>query len=76
MSLSLITLDDWLARTYGGKVSIHTARRWCRERRIFPAPEKHGRTYFVRQDARYTAPAGDDDLTARVRRDYADAAQT
>lgn len=72
----LITLEEWLKRTYGEAVSIHAGRRWCRERKITPVPEKHGRTYFVRQDARYTAPAGEDDITERLRRDYADATQS
>jgi hypothetical protein len=52
----LITLELWIERTYGDAVSIGTARRWCREDRIFPAPEKHGRTYFVQPNARYTDP--------------------
>jgi len=48
-----MTLESWIAAVYGGAVSIATARRWCRERRITPAPQKHGRSYFVTQDARY-----------------------
>jgi len=52
----LITLELWVERTYGGAVTIATARRWCREHRILPAPEKHGRTYFVQPNARYTDP--------------------
>lgn len=49
-----ITLEAWLELTYGTAVSIGTGRRWCRENRITPKPEKHGRTYFVTPDARYT----------------------
>jgi hypothetical protein len=49
----LITLEAWIEHTYGSAVSIATARRWCRECRITPAPQKHGRAYFVAPDARY-----------------------
>lgn len=52
----LITLEQWLKLTYGDAVSLDTGRRWCRESRIQPAPEKHGRTYFVTPGARYTDP--------------------
>ena len=49
-----ITLEEWLAQSYGEHPpSIFTARRWCREGRIYPAPQKHGRSYYVRPDARY-----------------------
>lgn len=52
----LVTLEAWVELTYGTAVQIDTARRWCREGRIYPAPEKHGRSYFVSRDARYTPP--------------------
>jgi Excisionase-like protein len=53
----LISLETWLRMTYGEDApTIHTARRWAREKRIVPAPQKHGRTYFVRPDARYVDP--------------------
>lgn len=53
-----ITLEEWVLATYGDKrPSILTVRRWCREGRIWPAPEKHGRAYYVRTDARYINPA-------------------
>lgn len=50
----LITLEAWVAETYGEALTLDTARRWCREGRIRPMAEKHGRTYFVTPDARYT----------------------
>jgi hypothetical protein len=54
MSAKLVSLESWLRLTYGGDApSIKTARRWARESRICPAPQKHGRTYFVPPDARY-----------------------
>lgn len=49
-----ITLETWVARTYGSAVTIATARRWVREGLIYPAPQKCGRGYFVTPDARYT----------------------
>lgn len=61
MTSKLITLEAWAQQTYGEHApSIPTLRRWARDARIHPAPEKHGRSYFVRPDARYvdiTAPA-------------------
>ena len=55
MSRKLISLETWLAQTYGGDApGIATARRWARDGKIYPAPEKHGRRYFVDPDARYT----------------------
>jgi hypothetical protein len=52
----LITLEEWIRLTYGEAVNIGTARRWCRDGRIYPAPQKHGRSYFVCPEARYTDP--------------------
>lgn len=53
-----IRLEEWLKRTYGEqKPSLLTARRWARSGNIYPAPEKHGRAYYVRPDARYIDPA-------------------
>lgn len=54
----MITLEEWLATAYGdSRPSILTARRWCRNGNIWPKPEKHGRAYYVRADARYIDPA-------------------
>lgn len=53
---TFITLEAWIEQTYGGAVKIGTARRWCREGRIYPAPQKHGRQYFLAPEARYTDP--------------------
>lgn len=51
-----ITLEAWAAERYTPPPSIHTLRRWARECRIFPLPEKIGRTYYVDPDARYIDP--------------------
>jgi hypothetical protein len=51
-----ISLETWLVLTYGDDApTLDTARRWAREGKIYPKPEKHGRAYFVVPEARYTA---------------------
>jgi hypothetical protein len=50
----LTTLDSWARIEYGDAAPcIATLRRWVREGKILPAPEKHGRTYYVAPTARY-----------------------
>ena len=51
----LITLEEWACAKYAGRrvPSIYTLRRWCKAGRIYPIPEKHGRTYYVAENARY-----------------------
>lgn len=54
MAAKLITLEAWASATYGeASPHINTLRRWARDAMIVPAPEKHGRTYYVRPDAQY-----------------------
>lgn len=54
MAAKLMTLEAWAVATYGdASPHINTLRRWARDALIVPAPEKHGRTYYVRPDARY-----------------------
>lgn len=52
-----ITLEAWAAQLYDPPPSIKTLRRWARECRIFPAPQKIGRTYYCEPDARYIDPS-------------------
>lgn len=50
----LVTLEDWAKGCYGERAPyIGTLRRWARDGKIFPLPQKHGRAYFVRPDAQY-----------------------
>jgi hypothetical protein len=48
-----ITLEAWAAKYWDPAPSIHTLRLWTRNGRIFPWPEKAGRTYYVDPNARY-----------------------
>src|SRR4026209_282845 len=54
----LITLDAWRALKYGASgPPIGTIRRWAAAGKIHPVPEKQGRAYYVREDARYIDPS-------------------
>jgi predicted site-specific integrase-resolvase len=53
MIRTLLTLEAWAQARYEKPPSIHTLRRWVREAKISPKPEKNGRSYFVQQDATY-----------------------
>lgn len=53
----MTTLEQWAAVTYGDMApSITTLRSWARDGRIYPIPEKHGRSYFVDREAVYVSP--------------------
>ena len=75
MSERLLTLDAWAERIYGEAAPCPvTLRRWARNGNISPMPVKHGRAYFVRENAQYVslteghrAP-----LVSRIRRDPAE----
>lgn len=54
MSHKLMPLEAWARAKYGEHApSIYTLRRWCKNGRIYPIPEKHGAKYFVTENARY-----------------------
>lgn len=68
-----MTLEKWAARHYGEDApNVQTLRRWCRDGKIFPIPEKHGRSYFVQDTARYVGDFNDPAFMGSIR----DAAQT
>lgn len=53
----MTTLEQWAVLTYGDMApSITTLRSWARDGRIYPIPEKHGRSYFVDRAAVYVSP--------------------
>lgn len=54
----LLSVEAWIEAIFGaGAPSVKTVRRWIREGYIFPAPNKLGRGYYMRSDARYVDPA-------------------
>lgn len=68
MSAELLSLEEWARRRYGDKVpSIFTLRRWAREDKIFPPPEKHGRTYYVKESAQYVSDYNNSSFLEAVR---------
>jgi hypothetical protein len=54
MTSRLITLQAWAEAIYGDAApKAPTLCAWAKSGKIMPAPQKHGRTYFVAPDARY-----------------------
>lgn len=66
-----LTLEEWAKREYATPPHIQTLRRWARDARIYPLPQKHGRTYLVEENARYVGNYNSADFMGRV----SDAAQ-
>lgn len=66
--MKLVSLETWLRDTYGDDApKISTARKWCRDGKLSPRPEKHGRSYFVDPATRYTdRPIGKPRLVERL----------
>lgn len=68
MNQPLTTLEDWASHKYGDKApSIFTLRRWARDGKIYPQPEKHGRTYFVAPNAQYVRDYNDPTIASMLR---------
>lgn len=56
--IQLVPLDTWAARRYPERTPhITTVRKWVRDGKIYPAPVKHGRGYYVQPDAQYVTDA-------------------
>nr|WP_295838011.1 excisionase [uncultured Azospirillum sp.] len=54
----LLTLPEWAERVYGDNPpSLATLRRWARDCRIYPVPERHGRSYYLLASARFQIEA-------------------
>lgn len=47
-----VPLPDWAATHYSPPPSLWVLRKWAREGQIWPAPERVGRDWYVREDAR------------------------
>jgi predicted site-specific integrase-resolvase len=53
----LIRLETWASEVYGSDApSLRTLRNWAKDGRIYPAPQKQGRSYYVQADAQYIDP--------------------
>lgn len=48
-----IRLDEWLRRNYDPPPAIRTARLWINAGKIYPVPEKVGRSYYVEENATF-----------------------
>jgi predicted site-specific integrase-resolvase len=67
------TLEKWAQAQYGdNSPTVQTLRRWVREEKIFPLPQKHGRRYFVEETACYVGDFNDPAFLGSIR----DASQT
>lgn len=54
MTSRLITLQAWAEAIYGDAApKAPTLCAWAKGGKIIPAPQKHGRAYFVAPEARY-----------------------
>lgn len=67
MKQKRITLAEWGRREFGNGVTIFTLRRWAQDDKIYPKPEKIGRTYFVAENARYVTDYNDPTFLEAVR---------
>jgi Excisionase-like protein len=52
VNMKRIPLPEWAAQHYSPPPSLWVLRQWARQGEIWPAPEKVGRSYYVREDAR------------------------
>lgn len=46
-----IRLSDWLMQQFSPAPCMRTARNWIKQGKIYPAPVKVGRAYYVEQSA-------------------------
>ena len=52
LRMKRIPLPDWAAQNYSPAPSAWVLRQWAREGQIYPSPERVGRSWYVREDAR------------------------
>lgn len=68
MADRFIPLEKWGHAQYGEDMpTIATLRRWARQGKIFPLPKKHGRSYFVTEQARYIENYNDPGIASWLR---------
>jgi hypothetical protein len=64
----LTTLQAWALAKYGDHApNMDTLRRWAREGKIYPAPQKQGRAYFLTENAQYVDDYNNSDFMRKVR---------
>jgi len=53
-----VTIPKWLELHYDpeDRPTVRTVREWCREGKIYPAPRRHGRAYYLDSRAVYVDP--------------------
>jgi hypothetical protein len=61
-----VTLETWARLQFDPPPCRETLRRWARSLRIYPEPEKIGRTYYVDRNARYVHPRRPETLSSRI----------
>ena len=61
-----IRLDVWLERNFDPPPAIRTARLWINAGKIYPAPVKLGRAYYVEQNATFQDGVSRPSLAQRV----------
>ena len=58
VGMEKVSIETWLARNYapGDGPAVKTVRAWCRDGKIYPAPQKQGRAYSLDARACYVDP--------------------
>ncbi|MEB0076105.1 excisionase [Pseudomonas sp. CCI3.2] len=64
--MAKITLEKWGDNNFDPSPKVNTLRKWARDGYIYPAPIKHGRSYYVDPAAQYLKPGS---LASRIARD-------
>lgn len=64
-----VSIETWLERNYapGDGPAVKTVRAWCRDGKIYPAPQKQGRAYYLDARACYVDPSDPVSLRAAHR---------
>ncbi len=61
MSTVWVGIEQWLDRNFDRddpvRPAVKTVRAWCRDGKLYPAPRKQGRAYFLAPNACYVDPA-------------------
>ncbi|WP_434033665.1 excisionase [Cupriavidus sp. a3] len=59
-------LDEWLKSQFDPPPAIRTARLWIRDGKIYPAPVKVGRSYYVEENAVFQNGVARPSLASRI----------